>query len=500
NFIVSQDVKSDSNTEVTVNLSEGSALSPEDYTDGSPYTVTILAGQTTATLTVDVPTVDDDLDEPSPEDFIATITNAVNPTGVTIDTTPATGLILDNDPAPTFTVSDDTVDEGEYAVFDITLSNASSDSITLDLSTAAGTATSGDDYNPAIEIWNGSAWVAATSVTFAPGETSAQARVLTLNDDVKNEPDETFTLQADLASGTTANSTATGLGTIIDDTPPFILPTATLVTNSNVTDQEITLIIYENNGDLTGPTKILHSTEILRPGTGQEASVEFDLNSLVLDPEKTYTVLLKYDDPNATTKVQVDEFVLENESTGGDFTLVGNPNSPEGPLLGADHDVTIGPEGASGDPPEGVIFVLEGNDGSFTISESFTYDNDGTTLQLENVHHANDGFNIDMSDLPLDDMNASGNVSTIDMDNNDPDTLQISNAVVDALADNPDNDIAIIADNDDAVTLDSTNTTNWSEDPVNAGVYHWDENGTPEDADPSIDLDTLVPDGDVDPT
>jgi hypothetical protein len=368
------------------------------------------------------------------------------------------------------------------------------------LSTVAGTATAGDDYdNTTIEVWNGSAWVAATSVTFAPGETSAQARVLTLDDDVKNEPDETFTLQADLASGTTVNSSAFGTGTIIDDTPPYILPTATLVTNSNVTDQSITLIIYENI-DGQDPTEILNPTAILRPGTGQETNIEFELNGLVLDPAKSYTVLLKYDDPNAGTKVQVDEFVLENDGNGGDFILVGNPNSPEGPMLGADHDVTIGPEGAPGDPAEGMLFILEGDGTNLTITEGISYDNDGATLELENVHHANDGFDIDVSELPLDDMNATGSTNTIDIDNNDTDTLNISNQDVVDLADNPDNDIAIVSDNDDTVNLDSTSATNWAEDPAEAGVYNFDENAIPEDSDPSIDLDTLVPEGDVDLT
>jgi hypothetical protein len=169
-------------------------------------------------------------------------------------------------------------------------------------------------------------------------------------------------------------------------------------------------------------------------------------------------------------------------------------------MLGADHDVTIGPEGAPGDPAEGMLFILEGDGTNLTITEGISYDNDGATLELENVHHANDGFDIDVSELPLDDMNATGSTNTIDIDNNDTDTLNISNQDVVDLADNPDNDIAIVSDNDDTVNLDSTSATNWAEDPAEAGVYNFDENAIPEDSDPSIDLDTLVPEGDVDLT
>ena len=49
---------------------------------------------------MDVETLNDNADEPSPEDFTATITSAVNATGVGIGTASATGLILDNDAQP----------------------------------------------------------------------------------------------------------------------------------------------------------------------------------------------------------------------------------------------------------------------------------------------------------------------------------------------------------------------------------------------------------------
>jgi hypothetical protein len=55
----------------------------------------IPAGQLTATLKVDVPTVDDAIDEPQ-EDFTATITEVDNDVGATIGTASAIGLINDH--------------------------------------------------------------------------------------------------------------------------------------------------------------------------------------------------------------------------------------------------------------------------------------------------------------------------------------------------------------------------------------------------------------------
>ena len=111
--MVTQDAVSDSDTTVTVNLSDltGSATAGDDYTDGSPYTVTIPAGSLSATLTVDVTTLDDNADEPTPEDFTATITNVDNDTGATIGTASATGLIIDNDATPAVGTSEASVSE-----------------------------------------------------------------------------------------------------------------------------------------------------------------------------------------------------------------------------------------------------------------------------------------------------------------------------------------------------------------------------------------------------
>nr|MBL8410284.1 type I secretion C-terminal target domain-containing protein [Dechloromonas sp.] len=78
--------------------------------------------------------------------------------------------------------------------------------------------------------FNGTAWVSAASgVSIPAGSTSVQLRLQT-TDDLLDEANENFTLNATVTSGNTANTTASGVATITDnDTTPTVgLATATV--------------------------------------------------------------------------------------------------------------------------------------------------------------------------------------------------------------------------------------------------------------------------------
>ncbi len=106
------------------------------------------------------------------------------------------------------TIADLSVTEGDSgttdAVFAVTLSPASSQSVTVDYVTVADTAVANNDYD-----------TTSGQLTFDPGETS-QTITVTINGDTDDEPDETFTVtlsnvsNADIIDGT-------AVGTIIDD-------------------------------------------------------------------------------------------------------------------------------------------------------------------------------------------------------------------------------------------------------------------------------------------
>ena len=146
-----------------------------DYTEVTT-TVTIPAGDTSVDVTV--PTTEDTIDEID-EDF--TVDGTVT-SGNTANTDPSgTVTILDDDDAPTITISDVDVTEGDDAVVTVELSNPSSEDIVVDIVTTVGTAGS-DDYT---EV--------TTTVTIPAGDTSVDVTVPTTEDDI-DEADEDFTV------------------------------------------------------------------------------------------------------------------------------------------------------------------------------------------------------------------------------------------------------------------------------------------------------------------
>ena len=117
------------------------------------------------------------------------------------------GTITDNDPAPTLSVNDVSVTEGNAgtttATFTVSLSAASGNAVTFDWATAAGTATAGADYVTA----SGSATIAAGATTTTVG--------ITVNGDIVDENNETFTVN--LSNPPTPRSPTARGGTITDD-------------------------------------------------------------------------------------------------------------------------------------------------------------------------------------------------------------------------------------------------------------------------------------------
>jgi probable HAF family extracellular repeat protein len=111
---------------------------------------------------------------------------------------------------PLLTLGDVTVTEGNNgtraASFTVTLSAASSQSVTVAYGTENGTAFAGTDYQ-----------AASGALTFAPGETSKTVPVPVIGDRVP-EPNETFVVN--LSGATNAFiADGQGVGTIVDDEP-----------------------------------------------------------------------------------------------------------------------------------------------------------------------------------------------------------------------------------------------------------------------------------------
>ena len=105
-------------------------------------------------------------------------------------------------------ISDPTVNEGNsgpgFAVFNLTLSSASSQTISVNYATANGTATASSDYVPA-----------SGNVMFNPGETSVPLAIQVIGDTVLESNENFFVNLSNPVNATLGDSQ--GVGTIVND-------------------------------------------------------------------------------------------------------------------------------------------------------------------------------------------------------------------------------------------------------------------------------------------
>ena len=158
-------------------------------------------------------------------------------------------------PPPSVTIGDRTITEGNTgttsATFTVTLSAASSQTVTVVYATADGAATAGSDYQ-----------AASGTLTFAPGETTKTITVA-VNGDRLAEPNETFVVNLTGATNATI-ADGQGVGTIADDEPRISISDVTkregrknttlftfTVTLSVAYDQPVTMSFKTTDGSAT---------------------------------------------------------------------------------------------------------------------------------------------------------------------------------------------------------------------------------------------------------
>ena len=106
---------------------------------------------------------------------------------------------------PVLGVADASADEGGTLTFAVTLSQAASGTVTVDYTTADGSASAGEDYT-----------AASGTLAFSAGETAKTVAVAALAD-AAAEDNETITLTLRNASGATIGN-ASATGTVLDVT------------------------------------------------------------------------------------------------------------------------------------------------------------------------------------------------------------------------------------------------------------------------------------------
>ncbi len=203
-FTVSLSAVSDRTVNVNFAAADGTAVAGSDFvfTNGL---LTFAPGTTNQTITVRVN--GDLLNEANETLFV----NLSNPTNATLADGQGLGTILNDDAVPALSINDVTVTEGNSgttnAVFTVSLSAVSGQTVTVNFATADGAAVAASDYVSTNGL-----------LTFAAGATN-QTVTVRVNGDLLNEGKEKFFVN--LSNPTNATiSDSQGLGTINNDDPP----------------------------------------------------------------------------------------------------------------------------------------------------------------------------------------------------------------------------------------------------------------------------------------
>ena len=160
----------------------GAATSPGDFAATSGTLAFAAGGALSQTFAV---AITDDVADEVNETFSVQLSNLVNTAGTAfVADGSGTGTIIDNDTAPTLSIADVSLAEGNAglteATLTISLSAATAKTVTVDYATLSGSAVQGSDFTPGLG-----------RLTFAPGETSKTVAVQVLADRTV-ETDETL--------------------------------------------------------------------------------------------------------------------------------------------------------------------------------------------------------------------------------------------------------------------------------------------------------------------
>ena len=318
NFTVSLGAPSGRLVTVDFSTADGTATAPGDYQTGNG-TVSFPAGQTTQPVSIQV---NGDLLDEIDEDFLVNLSNATN--GVITDPQ-GTGTITDNDPLAALAVNDVTVTEGDAgtvsANFTVSLNTPSGRPVSVDYSTASGSATAPADYT-----------AAAGTLNFAAGQTTRQATVQ-VNADLLDEDDETFTVNL---SGAVDASIADsqGVGTITDNDPlPTLSVNDVTVTEGNsgttsavftvtlgaISGRPVTVDFTTADSTATSPTDYAATSGQLTFAPGQTTrTVTVLVNGDLID-EGTETYFLNLTNPGNAT-------IADNQGGG---TIIDDDGEPQ---------------------------------------------------------------------------------------------------------------------------------------------------------------------------
>lgn len=196
---------------VDYNAMDGTATNGVDYDGANAFGTVTFPANTTTPQTIAVTVYGDGMPEPA-ETFSVSLNTPVN--AIIGDGTGVGTILNDDGTRPTLRIDDVSVTEGDAgtvdAVFSVSLSAASAQTVTVDYFTTGVSATDDVDFDQANTFG---------TVTFAPNTTTPQPITVPVFGDTDSEPNETFEVTINAPVNATI-SDDTGVGTIRDDDHP----------------------------------------------------------------------------------------------------------------------------------------------------------------------------------------------------------------------------------------------------------------------------------------
>ncbi|MFV8409035.1 Calx-beta domain-containing protein [Vibrio owensii] len=340
-------------TSVTITYADNSTQVVAVNPDGT-FDVTVPANDTTYSVTVN--TTGDDVFE-GPETFIlsgstSTQNTPAQGTGTIVDDGSGPGPEPDDDRPVVASISSATVNEGDPATLDVTLSNPSTTDTVVSMTLADGTADGGVDYTDTsvtITYADNSTQVVAVNpdgtfdVTVPANDTTYSVTVDTTGDDVFEGP-ETFILSG---STSTQNTPAQGTGTIVDDgsgpgpDPDDDRPVVASISNATVNEGDpATLDVTLSNPSTTNTVVSMTLADGTADGgvdyTDTSVTITYADNStkvVAVNPDGTFDVTVPANDTTYSVTVNtINDTVFESSET---FTLAGATSTQNTPVQGS---------------------------------------------------------------------------------------------------------------------------------------------------------------------
>ena len=430
---------------VTVNYAtaNGTATAGQDYVAQSGA-ITFAAGETQKTISV---TVNGDKAAELNETLALTLTS---PSGATIADGAAVGTILTDEAiVPRIAIANATVKEGDSGTrdlsFTVTLSQATTNAVTVTYGTADGTAKAGQDY------------VAQSgTLTFAPGETSKVIKVK-VTGDTAIEGNETLKINLSSPSGATiADRVATG--TIVnDDAQITVADTSVTEGNDGTTNLAFTVKL---SAAASGPVTVAYTTGNGTARAGQDYVAQTGtLTFAAGETSKIVNVLVTGDravEGNETVRLTLSSpvgaaikdglaigTIVNDDSTMLPSLSISDASSAEGSAAAPGHTtftvslssaaagpVTVNFTTADGTAVAGSDYVAQS--GTLTFAAGETQKTIQVVLIGDAVSEANEGFSLVLSSASGATIVDATGIGTIINDDGAPalPTLSISDATV----------------------------------------------------------------------